>query len=126
MRVLVCGDRNWNDQRLIEGWLDRLYTMHPEGVDVIEGGAAGADSLAHQAAMGLGIECKSYPANWAKYGRAAGPIRNKWMLVAGKPDLVLAFHDDLENSKGTKNMIEQAKKAGVRVQVVTHSDKLVK
>lgn len=43
------------------------------------------------------------------------PIRNKQMLDEGKPDLVLAFHTDIENSKGTKNMIYQAKKRGIKV-----------
>jgi len=37
------------------------------------------------------------------------------MLDEGKPDLVLAFHTDIKNSKGTKNMIQQAEKRGIKV-----------
>jgi hypothetical protein len=126
MRVLVCGDRKWTDQNLIEGWLSFLLDNHPEGIVVIEGEAPGADVCAREVAKKLRLSFKPFPAKWEIYGNAAGPIRNKKMLVEGKPDLVLAFHDDLVHSRGTKNMIKQADEAGVKVKVVTHKDKLVK
>jgi len=63
----------------------------------------------------LGIDVKEYQAEWAKYGIAAGPIRNKKMLVEGKPDIVLAFHNNITMSKGTKNMIKVANAMGVLV-----------
>jgi hypothetical protein len=56
-----------------------------------------------------------YPADWKRYGNAAGAIRNTQMLVEGKPDIVLAFPTGrLSITKGTKNMVQQARKAGVR------------
>ena len=51
-------------------------------------------------------------------GGAAGAIRNGQMLTEGKPDLVVAFHGNISISKGTKNMVEQATKAGIRCIVV--------
>lgn len=69
--------------------------------------------LAHQ----LGYETMDFPADWDKYGRSAGPIRNGEMLKQGKPDLVVAFHDDIENSKETKDMVRQAREAGIPVEV---------
>jgi hypothetical protein len=83
---------------------------------IIEGGAKGVDRNAKAYAMQKGIPFEEYPANWDKYGKAAGPIRNKQMLDEGQPDLVIAFL--APNSKGTKNMIEQATKAGVPVKVI--------
>lgn len=56
-----------------------------------------------------------FPALWDKHGRAAGPIRNTQMLDEGRPDLVLAFHRDLSESKGTRNMVEQSVKANLPV-----------
>lgn len=53
-------------------------------------------------------------ANWEAFGAAAGPVRNRWMLDL-EPDLVIAF----PGGKGTKNMIEQAKKRGVPVMVIS-------
>lgn len=57
----------------------------------------------------------SFPAEWTEYGKAAGPIRNREMLRSGKPDLVTAFHRDLNQSKGTRDMVEQARAATIPV-----------
>jgi hypothetical protein len=57
-----------------------------------------------------------FPAQWDRYGEAAGPIRNAWMLEFGKPDLVVAF----PGGRGTADMISKARKAGIEVcEVVT-------
>lgn len=112
MRVLVCGDRHWCDGHAI---MEEIRRFNP--TVLIHGDARGADTLASEAALALEIPIEAYPAQWEKYGRAAGPIRNKQMLDEGKPDLVLAFHADLEKSRGTKNMVNQARKAGIPVRV---------
>jgi hypothetical protein len=79
---------------------------------VIEGEARGADTFARLCAGVLGIEVLRFPADWEKYGRAAGPIRNSQMLKEGNPDVVVGFHHDIEKSKGTRDMLTRAKKAG--------------
>lgn len=61
---------------------------------------------------------RPFPADWKQYGKAAGPIRNKQMLDEGQPDLVLCFHDDIEKSKGTKNMYELAKARGIKTKLI--------
>lgn len=116
MKVLITGDRNWKDRLKIKQRLRRLSS----NTIIIEGGARGADLLARSVAEELGFEVRTYLANWKEYHRAAGPIRNKLMLEEGDPDLVIAFHDDIENSKGTKNMMEISKKAGKPVELVCH------
>ncbi|MBI2020165.1 DUF2493 domain-containing protein [Candidatus Daviesbacteria bacterium] len=119
MRILVCGDRNWVDKLLIKSVLRQLLSKN--SIDyIIEGEARGADSLARECAEELGIKVLKFPADWKKYGKAAGPIRNQQMLKEGKPDLVLAFHDNLQNSKGTANMIKISKKAGIETEVYHH------
>lgn len=120
MRVLVCGDRNWTDKQLIISQLTRLNEV--QGIDVvIEGEARGADSLGRDVALEiLNVPVKRYPAQWDKYGKAAGMIRNQQMLTEGKPDWVIAFHDDIEHSKGTGDMIKRAKRAGIPVEVISH------
>ena len=116
MRVLVCGSRQWTDYRVIERRLKAL----PPGTVIIEGGARGADKAARRIAEHIGLEVKSFPADWKKYGNAAGIIRNHQMLDEGKPDLVLAF--PMPDSVGTQDMIRRAKKAGIPVEVVTGID----
>lgn len=70
--------------------------------------------MAGEVATELGCQVEVFPADWKKYGRAAGPIRNNEMLDSD-PDVVLAFHDSLETSKGTKHCVEQALKRGMTV-----------
>ncbi len=108
-KVLICGDRNWTDKAMIEYYLTKtLPKMGLKPVLIIEGGARGADRLAAQVAIELGIPIQEHPAHWNIYGRGAGPIRNKEMLQE-HPDVVVTFHDNLEQSKGTKNMVKQAR-----------------
>ncbi|KKN86896.1 hypothetical protein LCGC14_0264590 [marine sediment metagenome] len=109
MRILICGDRNWTDREAIWEYLDSI----PAGSVIIEGDARGADRIAGDIAAEMGFEVEVYPAQWDRYGRAAGPIRNTQMLDEGKPVIVVYCHDDLDNSKGTKNMVTQATKLGL-------------
>lgn len=119
MKVLICGSRDFYDWRLLE---DVLYNFnkdeaHDTGVTtIIQGGAAGADSLAKQYASYNKILCENFEAEWGKYGKMAGTLRNTRMLVEGRPDYCIAFRRN--NSRGTSNMISQAEKAGVPVKVI--------
>lgn len=118
MRVLVCGSRDFNDYKKLEEELDewRFKDQGREYTSLIHGAARGADRLAGIYGKSLGIPVLSFPADWNKHGRAAGPIRNEQMLSEGKPDIVFAFWDG--KSIGTKHMIDISRKAGVRVKVV--------
>lgn len=129
MIVLACGDREWTDKALIECTLAYLRTHRSEPLTVIEGRCRGADRLAGQWAARMrahGVGWVAFPADWNRYGKGAGPIRNRqmldWMLLARASHTlgVVAFHDRLEASKGTKNMVVQAKAAGVPVKIVKH------
>lgn len=111
LRVLVCGDRNWTDRRCIAEKLEALHCA--ADLVVIHGGCRGADQIAGEIAEGLDVSVETYWANWKRFGLGAGPIRNQQMLDEGKPDLVLAFHPDLSQSKGTADMVRRAKAAGV-------------
>lgn len=118
MRVLVCGSRNWLDFGSI---LKRIRAIGPDVV--IEGDACGADRLAGNVVellnrtTGLDIQLIEFPADWHRFGRSAGVIRNQQMLDEGIPDLVLAFHPNIAESKGTRDMVQRARKAGIRVVV---------
>ena len=114
MRALVVGDRDWDDEATIRRELRRL----PRRGVVVHGDARGAERIADAVAHELGLRVEMYPATWRMQGRAAGPIRNRMMLARGNPDLVLAFHDNLAKSRGTKNMLALAQRARVKVRVV--------
>ena len=126
MIVLVCGGRNFGkvplmftkmdeelaaEQRLKPvAVLDRLKDSLPV-TRIVQGGATGADTLAAEWARRNKISVRTYVADWDVWGKAAGFKRNERMLEEGKPDLVVAF----KGGKGTKHMVELAKRAGVRV-----------
>lgn len=113
--VLVCGDRNWQNRASIEAALHSLNCEHAGNyIKLIHGACRGADRMAESIARDLGWAVVGIPADWKRYGYAAGPIRNQQMLEQ-RPDLVLAFHSDLENSKGTKDMVRRARRASVPV-----------
>lgn len=110
MRVLVCGGRDFHDRAAAFDALDRIdaETMIET---VIHGQARGADSLADEWASDRVRWVQPFPADWQTFGRSAGPIRNRLMLVNGKPDLVVAF----PGGRGTADMVRQARRAGIRV-----------
>lgn len=138
MRVLVCGSRTYSDQRSIWELLDGLLFNHQTAYDVttlapftlIEGGARGADFIAAEwgrlVAMGrpdmhvpAPFHHEQYPADWDRYGKRAGYVRNQQMLDKGKPDVVYAFVDKpLVESKGTAMMVDIARRAGVPTYIV--------
>src|SRR5438477_270927 len=111
-RVLVCGAREWDDVDYIFERLDDMVRYY--GIDfVIDGCARGADRAAGWPcpsvklqkqqpeprigwAESRGVPHDHYPAKWNEYGNAAGAIRNRRMLKEGKPDLVVAFHTQLQ------------------------------
>lgn len=114
MRVLVCGNRNWRDMSVIERELKKL----PIDTLIIHGAARGADALGGFVADKLGFKVKSFPAKWNIYGKAAGPIRNQQMIDEGKPDFVLAFHENINESRGTKDMVNRARGVGIKVEII--------
>ena len=114
MRVIVCGGRDFDDAALLEHTLNRLHSERGIRV-IIHGAARGADSLAGawartRIASGP-IEEIACPANWERDGKAAGPIRNQYMLATHKPDLVVAF----SGGRGTADMVRRARAAGIEV-----------
>lgn len=117
MRVLVCGSRDFI-------WIAPIASLMrtlPAGSVIIEGGAKGADTIARELARQLGFHVLEFPANWKHLGKAAGPVRNERMLKEGNPEAVLAFYTDMSTSKGTKNMVMQATKAGIKVLAYDHA-----
>jgi len=120
MRVLVCGDRNWTDREAVWRELSDLRNEYwDDALVVIEGGCTGADTFAREWCWAhRTVGRMEFTAEWNKYGRAAGPIRNQRMIDEGTPDLVLAFHADIGNSKGTWDLVKRANKAGIPVQII--------
>jgi len=110
MRVLVCGGRDYDDYETVIKCLDAVHQQY--GVTLlIEGGANGADAHGGIWADNNGVPRCTMWAQWERYGKAAGPVRNQAMIDLLHPDCVVAF----PGGKGTQNMIGIAQHAGVTV-----------
>lgn len=110
MRVLVCGGRNYRDADRFGVVMNKLHDSMGISL-IIQGGANGADDLAHGWACLNGVPDLEFQADWETQGSFAGPARNQRMLDEGKPDLVIAF----PGGRGTADMCRKARRAGVEV-----------
>lgn len=114
MRVLVTGGRDYQNFRKVEQALNRYHRLY--GItEIVEGGARGADSLARQWARQNNVRVRTFPADWKKYGRSAGPIRNRQMLTEARPHRVVVF----PGGRGTAHMARTARDHGILVHYVT-------
>ena len=111
--VLVCGGRDFMHPIALIHMLD-MYHHHYDISELIHGGARGADSMAERWAEKRDIPMKVFPAQWDKYGKSAGYVRNKQMLVEGKPIEIIAF----PGGKGTNMMIQLALDSDYSVWIV--------
>lgn len=110
MRILVCGGRDYQDVNRIASVLSEYSD---KDVTIIHGGARGADTLAGEWAMRFAKDVVVFKADWDKYGKAAGAIRNQQMLDEGKPDMVIAF----PGGRGTADMVRRAKNTNIPTHV---------
>lgn len=126
MRVLVCGSRTWDDDTIMMMVLGHFG----RGDVLIQGGAKGADAQAASIWKGLGLEVQAFPADWTRYSKGAGPIRNQQMLDEGKPEIVLAFKNEFLRDQvfetyvvkakgGTEDMVRRARAAGIPTYIIS-------
>lgn len=115
MKVIIAGSRNfpYGTEVIDQVWKYSGYHIN----ELVSGGAKGVDSVAIRAAHGK-IPIKTFLPDWEKYGKAAGPIRNREM--AEYADALIAIWDG--ESKGTKNMIAEMEKLGKPVFVYKYGE----
>lgn len=118
-RAIVCGCRDWSDEIAVDHELTELLNVHEQFTIVHGACPTGADNIARIWGTALDLEdavtVEEHPADWAKHGKAAGPIRNSEMANLGA-DICLAFWDGL--SKGTLDMITKAVRCGILVRII--------
>jgi len=114
MILLICGSRNWTNKEIIKSEVLKI----PNITKIIHGGCKGADILGSVVAHELNIPIQIFNADWNLHGKSAGPKRNQKMLDEGKPDFVLAFHENINESKGTKDMINRVIKSKIDYKII--------
>jgi predicted Rossmann fold nucleotide-binding protein DprA/Smf involved in DNA uptake len=121
LKLAVVGSRSCTDELLVFEYLSILSTPweNPNcpdefNMEIVSGGAKGADTIAESFAKVCRIPTKIFLPDWDKHGKAAGFIRNR--EIVDYCDMVIAFWD--QKSKGTKNTIDTALKAGKPVWII--------
>lgn len=115
-RIIIAGGRDFYDFRKLFMncfTITTQYSLDKYILQIISGGYKGADELGEEFAEHEGLEVIKFPANWDKYGKSAGPLRN--IEMAENADILIAFWNG--KSKGTKHMIDVALKKGLEVHV---------
>lgn len=124
IRAIVAGSRNFVNYNLLEEECDRILSTEikkasASDVTIISGGASGADKLGEKYAKKRHLSIVRFEANWDRFKTAAGPIRNtKMAKYASEVErrMLIAFWDG--ESKGTKSMIDLAKKHEIEVHII--------
>lgn len=120
MRIIIAGSREYNNYEEAVKLIDKfIKDVNSSNVVIVSGGAKGADKIGEEYAARNDLDCVVYKANWGKYGKQAGIIRNGEM--AKNADCLLAFWDG--ESRGTYNMVNTAKKRKLKVRVFNYLNK---
>jgi hypothetical protein len=125
LKIIIAGGRDFEDYNFLKFHADifvnDLKKEFPDAViQIVSGGAKGVDSLGERFAEENGYDKVIFKADWSKYRRAAGPIRNAEM--ASWSTHLLSFWNG--TSKGTKSMINLAKKENCVVRVIKIEDSI--
>lgn len=133
LKVIIAGSRDFDDYDFLEekcleifasyvedGYLTGHLCQDRDNLEIISGTACGADILGEKFARKRGLKIRRFPAQWDKYGKSAGYIRNKDMtryaISNDDHGVLIAFWDG--KSRGTKHMIDIAKRYGLEVFVI--------
>ena len=115
MKVIIAGSRDFSDYHFLKQSCDNLLS-ELEDVEIVSGGARGADKMGEFYSKERSLGLKIFPADWDKLGKSAGYIRNKQM--AEYADMLIAFWDG--QSKGTGHMIDLANQNGLTVHIIKY------
>lgn len=111
MKVIIAGSRGITDYKEV---LRAIVDADFDITEVVSGGARGVDRLGEHYARLQKIPIKRFTPEWkceVGFNPRAGLDRN--VEMAGYADALIAIWDD--KSKGTKHMIEVARRAGLQV-----------
>ncbi len=121
MRVVIAGSRDFDNYELLKQKMDKILSKriaNNEEIIIISGTAKGADKLGERYAKERGFKIERYPADWNKFGKRAGYLRNEQMAKVA--DACVCFWDG--QSKGTKHMIDLANKYNLAIRTILYNN----
>jgi hypothetical protein len=123
VRIIVAGSREFNNYKMLNEVLSGYVSgIEKDDITIISGRATGADTLGEKFAAEHNIKCEMFPADWEKYGKEAGFIRNgemaKFAIEDGSHGVLFAFWDGRSN--GTKDMINKATANDIEKHIIVY------
>jgi hypothetical protein len=115
MKVIIAGCRTFNNYTLLNKKCDSILANQSD-IEIVSGTALGADKFGEKYAASKGYKITQFPADWNKYNKSAGYIRNEEM--AKYADALIAFWNG--KSAGTKHMIDLAKKYNLKIRIIKY------
>jgi len=112
-RFIIFGSRNWTDKHAIDRRILCLLELYPDLLIVHGDCPTGADAIAQEVCELLKIPTERHPADWAHYGRAAGPRRNAQVAELGAAGAFGFSSQPRPYTPGTRNMHENCFKRGI-------------
>ena len=114
MKIIVSGDRNFDDYKLLSEKLDSLFSKFNGPVEIVSGRNNGADKLGEKYAKEKNLELSTFAANWQSFAYKAGFIRNKEMINYADG---LVLFGGLDN-KETKHLYNMANDLQLMVEII--------
>ena len=117
-KVIIAGGRDFVDYNLLREKVNNILIDKrlTHKIVIVSGCARGADTLGIRYASENIFDVDKYPADWDKYGKKAGYMRN--VEMAENADALIAFWDG--KSKGTKHMIDIATERNLPIRVIRY------
>lgn len=117
-KIIIAGGRDFMDYNLLKEKVNKILQEKrvSHKIVIISGCARGADTLGLRYASENAFDVEEYPADWDKYGKKAGYMRN--VEMAKDADALIAFWDG--KSKGTKHMIDIATERNLPIRVIRY------
>jgi len=118
MKLIIAGGRSFKDYQLLKSEVMSFIVnnAHTKDIEIISGKAIGADLLGERFATEYNFKLIEMPADWDRYGKSAGYIRNKEMAKIATH--CICFWDG--ESKGTKHMIDLANTFNLITKVIRY------
>jgi len=119
VKVIIAGGREYKDYANLRKVCDEIFELNGiEDPEIVSGTARGTDKMGEFYAKQRGFKIRGFPADWNKFGKKAGHIRNGQM--ARYSDMLILFWDG--KSRGSKDMLEQATEERLLTHVIRYSD----
>lgn len=112
--LVVCGPSAFTDEVKIARALE--WAVRSKGVRRIAC-TGSMEKFVRPAAERLGVEYRTYPAEYRRYGPTGATVRNVHMLEDANPDMVFGFTDTLDEN--TTDVMRRAVKSGVPTYLIS-------